>query len=313
MKKILAASLLLIPLVLAGCSNDGPTTTSSSIEEESSSIAASSEKEEEVDFTIVTESEYGYLTIPQESYDFAMLKENDNYPAAAEVEIACDWNYVTFLNENYTKILIENEAAVPSSAVSYSTRDSLSGTGGSSEIEAIVLTFERGLIKEGKTRIRFETRPGNGFSTGKNLAVCFEVNVYPYGGIEVETYDVNLKVDVSMLTDLVPEIVGATALTFTLSDSEEIYGYSADGLLSEDLPLEGPFGSLEFAGIKWAAGHVYEAWLFIDNEDFSARRWYPIEAESHSSDYEITVNDTGDSTIVVTGSCTIEAVLVEGN
>lgn len=313
MKKILAASLLLIPLVLAGCSNDGPTTTSSSIEEESSSIAASSEKEEEVDFTIVTESEYGYLALPQESYDFAMLKENDSYPPAAEVEIACDWNYVTFLNENYTKILIENEAAVPSSAVSYSTRDSLSGTGGSSEIEAIVLTFDRSLIQPGTTRIRFETRPGNGVSTTKVFAVCFEVKVYPYGGIEVPTYDVNLKVDLSWLNDLMPEIEGATALTFTLSDSEEIYGYSADGLLKEDLPLEGPFGSLEFAGVKWAAGHVYEAWLFIDNEDFSARRWYPIEAESHSSDYEITVNDTGDSTIVVTGSCTIEAVLVEGN
>lgn len=312
MKKILAASLLLIPLVLAGCSNDGPTTTSSSIEEGSSSIAASSEKEEEVDFTIVTESEYGYLMLPQESYDFAMLKENDSYPPAAEVVIACDWNYVTALNENYTKILIEDEEVVPATAVSYRTTNSLTGTGGTNEIQTIVLTFERGLIKEGKTRVRFETRPGNGVSTRKTLAVCFEVNVYPYGGIEVETYDVNLKVDVSMLTDLVPEIVGDTALTFTLSDSEEIYGYSADGLLIEDLPLEGPFGSLEFAGIKWAAGHVYEAWLFIDNEDFSARRWYPIKEASPSSDYTITVNPTGDSTIEVEGDCTIEAVLFEG-
>ena len=151
MKKILAASLLLMPLVLAGCSNDGPTTASSSIEEESSSIAASSEKEEEVDFTIVTESEYGYLALPQESYDFAMLKENGSYPPAAEVVIACDWNYVTFLNKNYTKILIENEAAVPSSAVSYSTRDSLSGTGGSSEIEAIVRKIQQENYKKNST------------------------------------------------------------------------------------------------------------------------------------------------------------------
>lgn len=313
MKKILAASLLLIPLVLAGCSNDGSTTASSSIEEESSSIAASSEKEEEVDFTIVTESEYGYLTLPQESYDFAMLKENDSYPPAAEVTIACDWNYVTALNENYTKILIENEEVVPATAVSYRTTNNLTGTGGTNEIQTIVLTFERGLIKEGKTRIRFETRPGNGVSTTKTFAVCFEVNVYPYGGIEVETYDVNLKVDVSMLTDLVPEIVGATALSFTVSDTEQEYGYTADGSLSQELPLEGPFTSIEFNNIKWAVGHPYKAWLFVENEEFSERRWYPIEAESHSSDYEITVNDAGDSTIVVTGSCTIEAVLVEGN
>lgn len=313
MKKFLVASLLLIPLVLAGCSNDGPTTTSSSIEEGSSSIAASSEQEEEVDFTIITESEYGYLALPQESYDFAMLKENDSYPPAAEVVIACDWNYVTALNENYTKIFIESEEVVPATAVSYRTTNNLTGTGGTNEIQTIVLTFERGLIKEGTTRIRFETRPGNGVSTGKTLAVCFEVNVYPYGGIEVETYDVDLKVDVSMLTDLVPEIAGATALSFTVSDTEQEYGYMADGSLSQELPLEGPFTSIEFNDIKWAVGHPYKAWLFVENEEFSERRWYPIEAESPSSDYKITVNDAGDSTVVVTASCTIEAVLAEGN
>lgn len=313
MKRILAISLLLIPLLLSGCTEEGPVASSSGpVAESSSSEISSSEEIDDVDYSIVTESEYGYLTLPKESYGFATIKENDNYPPAAEVEIACDWNYVTFLNENYTKILIENEAAVPSSAVSYSTRDSLSGTGGSSEIEAIVLTFDRSLIQPGTTRIRFETRPGNGVSTTKVFAVCFEVKVYPYGGIEVPTYDVNLKVDLSWLNDLMPEIEGATALTFTLSDSEEIYGYSADGLLIEGLPLEGPFGSLEFAGIKWAAGHVYEAWLFIDNEDFSARRWYPIKEASPSSDYTITVNPTGDSTIEVEGDCTIEAVLFEG-
>ncbi len=223
MKRVLAISLLFIPLLLSGCTEEGPVASSSGPETESSSSEISSSGEiDDVDYSIVTESEYGFLTLPKERYDFATIKENDNYPPAAEVEIACDWNYVTFLNENYTKILIENEAAVPSSAVSYSTRDSLSGTGGSSEIEAIVLTIDRSLIQPGTTRIRFETRPGNGVSTTKVFTVCFEVKVYPYGGIEVPTYDVNLKVDLSWLNDLMPEIEGATALTFTLSDSEEI-------------------------------------------------------------------------------------------
>lgn len=310
MKKI-AALLLAVPLLaVASCGPSVVETSSSSSSSNSSVAQSTSTSEPSVDFTIKTEDRY--LSIEKGNYSFAMAEDGDAHPDEAAVTINCSWGMTTTsLSERYTKIDIEDEKVIPEEAVSYETKDTLTGTGGNNGIVAIEIKFDRSLIKEGTSKVRFQTRPGNGISVSNNLVICFEVEVLPFGGIVVDTYDVSMEVDISDLGGILKDVVNPTEASFHVTDTEYIYGYSADRLVSAEIELNGNYDTIEIPTFKFAKGHVYKAYLFIDAEKFSDRLWLPIESSSPSSDYAIEIlENKQESSVEVSADCHIVATLV---
>ena len=82
----------------------------------------------------------------------------------------------------------------------------LVGSSGSNEIEQIKLNLDRSLIKPGKTMLKLEVQPNNGSSSiAKLTTICVEVEVKEFGTIEVDTYNINLNVDLSGLEEILKE------------------------------------------------------------------------------------------------------------
>ena len=285
MKKILSACLLFSAFATSDVStglSEGSSTSSS----------ASAEQPMEI-----IESANG-LTLEKTSYTFAKAKEGDTYfldEAAIVANADRSWNIVTSLNERYTSLKAEDETVIPSDALTLDTildRD-INGSSGSNEIVGIKVLIDRTKVNPGKTKVQIQVRPDSGSSTVmKTTKLCAEVEVTAYGELMVDTYSVTFKADLSGLENEIAKVNGATEATLTISDSESIYGYSADSVVSVDLPIGGPFGELDPITFDYAVGHMYRVFVFIEAEEASDRAWLPLEADS-SIDYRLEVEDNG--------------------
>lgn len=293
MKKILSACLLISALALAACGGDATSDVSTGLSEGSStSSSASAEQPMEI-----IESANG-LTLEKTSYTFAKAKEGDTFfldEAAIVANADRSWNFVTSLNESYTSLKAEDETVIPSDALTLDTildRD-INGSSGSNEIVGIKVLIDRTKVNPGKTKVEIVVRPDNGSSTVmKTTKLCAEVEITAYGELMVDTYSVTFKADLSGLENEIAKVNGATEATLTISDSESIYGYSADAVNSVDLPIDGPFGELDPITFDYAVGHMYLVFVFIEAEKASDRAWLPLEADS-SIDYKLEVEDNG--------------------
>ena len=293
MKKILSACLLFSALALAACGGDATSDVSTGLSEGSStSSSASAEQPMEI-----IESANG-LTLEKTSYTFAKAKEGDTYfldEAAIVANADRSWNFVTSLNESYTSLKAEDETVIPSDALTLDTildRD-INGSSGSNEIVGIKVLIDRTKVNPGKTKVEIVVRPDNGSSTVmKTTKLCAEAEITAYGELMVDTYSVTFKADLSGLENEIAKVSGATEATLTISDSESIYGYSADAVNSVDLPIDGPFGELDPITFDYAVGHMYLVFVFIEAEKASDRAWLPLEADS-SIDYKLEVEDNG--------------------
>lgn len=293
MKKILSACLLFSALALAACGGDATSDVSTGLSEGSStSSSASAEQPMEI-----IESANG-LTLEKTSYTFAKAKEGDTFfldEAAIVANADRSWSFVTSLNESYTSLKAEDETVIPSDALTLDTildRD-INGSSGSNEIVGIKVLIDRTKVNPGKTKVEIVVRPDNGSSTVmKTTKLCAEVEITAYGELMVDTYSVTFKADLSGLENEIAKVNGATEATLTISDSESIYGYSADAVNSVDLPIDGPFGELDPITFDYAVGHMYRVFVFIEAEKASDRTWLPLEADS-SIDYKLEVEDNG--------------------
>ena len=293
MKKILSACLLFSALALAACGGDATSDVSTGLSEGSStSSSASAERPMKI-----IESANG-LTLEKTSYTFAKAKEGDTYfldEAAIVANADRSWSFVTSLNESYTSLKAEDETVIPSDALTLDTildRD-INGSSGSNEIVGIKVLIDRTKVNPGKTKVEIVVRPDNGSSTVmKTTKLCAEVEITAYGELMVDTYSVTFKADLSGLENEIAKVNGATEATLTISDSESIYGYSADAVNSVDLPIDGPFGELDPITFDYAVGHMYLVFVFIEAEKASDRAWLPLEADG-SIDYKLEVEDNG--------------------
>lgn len=293
MKKILSACLLFSALALAACGGDATSDVSTGLSEGSStSSSASAEQPMEI-----IESDNG-LTLEKTSYTFAKAKEGDTFfldEAAIVAKADRSWAIVTSLNERYTSLKAEDETIIPSDALTLDTildRD-INGSSGSNEIVGIKVLIDRTKVNPGKTKVEIVVRPDSGSSTVmKTTKLCAEVEITAYGELMVDTYSVTIKADLTGLEDEIEKVSGATEATLTISDSESIYGYSADAVNSVDLPIDGPFGELDPITFDYAVGHMYRVFVFIEAEKASDRTWLPLEADS-SVDYKLEVEDNG--------------------
>lgn len=316
-KKMLAGLLAIAALGMVGCSQDGDGSSvapgiSSNAPSEVSSSTPSSE-EPAIDFTIQT-SDNG-LTAETDSYTFAKVAEDDSYPPEASFRIRAGntWNLVTGLNDNYTKIIAEDEDVLPEGSVSLDiiTDSEINGSSGSNEIAQLKVVFDREKAQVGTTKLRIEVRAANGSSTlsGKTCVLCVNVEVKEFGTIEVDTYDVSMTVDISPMADVIAGIADATEAQLTISDNDEIYGYSADDNIQIPIDLE-DLTTIEVPTFRFAADHVYDAWIFINAEDYGNRKWLPIEAvEEDDSSFKLTPGEQN-STLEVFKDVSIEAVVV---
>lgn len=293
MKKILSACLLFSTLALAACGGDPTSDVSTGTSEESSS-SSSLPVEQPME---IIESANG-LTLEKTSYTFAKAKEGDTYfldEAAIVANADRSWSIVTSLNERYTSLKAEDETVIPSDALTLDTildRD-INGSSGSNEIVGIKVLIDRTKVNPGKTKVEIVVRPNNGSSTVmKTTKLCAEVEITAYGELMVDTYSVTIKANLSGLENEITKVNGATEATLTISDSESIYGYSADAVNSVDLPIDGPFGELDPITFDYAVGHMYRVFVFIEAEEASDRAWLPLEADS-SVDYKLEVEDNG--------------------
>lgn len=293
MKKIASACLLFSALALAACGGDATSDVSTGLSEGSpTSSSASAEQPMEI-----IESANG-LTLEKTSYTFAKAKEGDTYfldEAAIVANADRSWSIVTSLNERYTSLKAEDETVIPSDALTLDTildRD-INGSSGSNEIVGIKVLIDRTKVNPGKTKVQIQVRPDSGSSTVmKTTKLCAEVEITAYGELMVDTYSVTIKADLTGLEDEIEKVSGATEASLTISDSEAIYGYSGDSVVSVDLPIGGPFGELDPITFDYVVGHMYRVFVFIEAEKASDRAWLPLEADS-SIDYRLEVEDNG--------------------
>lgn len=312
MKKIASACLLFSALALAGCGEAKTTSNASTGISDESSSSSSLPVEQPME---IVESDNG-LTLENTSYVYAKAKEGETFfleEASIVAKANNSWNNVTSLNERYTSLKAEDETVIPSDALTLDTilDSDINGSSGSNEIVGIKVLIDRTKVNPGKTKVEIVVRPDSGSSTVmKTTKLCAEVEITAYGELMVDTYSVTFKADLSGLENEIAKVNGATEATFTISDSESIYGYSADSVVRVDLPIDGTFGELDPITFDYAVGHMYRVFVFIEAEEASDRTWLPLEADS-SVDYKLEVEDNGKQSDlwVYEDNATIEARL----
>lgn len=273
---------------------------------------------EKEDFTIVTKD--NGLSAQKDTYVFSNAEDGDEFPPEAKIRLTTDnsWRYCSSLNEDETKIVVEDEKVIPLEAVKLNivTNMDLVGSMGSNEIDAIDIQLDRALIKAGDTKLKITVKPDNGSSTiNKLTTICLNVSVKEFGTIEVDTYKVNLNVDLTGLQEIIErESETVTSGSLSISDDadrEEVYGYSADYNKSVDFNLENIPETVSITDFKFAVDHKYSAWIFIEGEEASDRIWFSLESKRNSSDYDLEPNagNSNSALKVYKDNVTIEAEL----
>ena len=183
-KTLLYLSLPLILLGLSSCDSSDSSLSSGNNPNSDSSKPSDSSTQPSEDFTIKT-SDNG-LSASASSFTFAAAETGDDYPPDATISLTTDqtWTLCTGLNENYTKIIIENETVLPKDAIEMDLvlNNELVGPSGSNDIEGIDLNLDRKLIQPGDTKLKLEVRPLNGSSSiTKTTTICVDVHIKQFG------------------------------------------------------------------------------------------------------------------------------------
>ena len=303
MKKILFSALAaLAALGLAACSGNGEESSTSSssspVDSSSSPVTTdSSSSEETEDFTTVTES--NGLRVAQDSYSFSTAMEGDLFPPEASFTMVTDssWNLVTGLNERYTRIVAEDETVLPEGSVILDTitNADIVGTSGSSEIEQIKVIFDRTLIQPGSTRLKVEVRPNNGSSTvtGETCTICVDVTVSTYGTMAVDTYSVDINLDLTGLADLIETSVpNLQSITWTTSadNYDSLYGVDADINRQVEIGADDTSATLHLDSV---AGEPYSTWLFVESSEVEERMWISIVPSGSEDGYTLEAAEDG--------------------
>lgn len=314
MKRVLIAGLLtLASFGLVACDTDTPATSTDATDSSSSSSSSSSSTEEEEDYTIVT-SDNG-LTIDGDSYMVAAAEEGDTDAPDFELSIVADnntWGLTSSVNDDYTKLISEDESVIPSSALSFE----IEKRAGTNIISGFTISVDRTLISPGTTRVKFEVYPSGGNTSMMKLTtICVEIQVVEFGSIEVDTYNVNFTLDVYDLSTIISDN-GITAESIywyfrDSADESEVYGYSADYMTSVSIdPADlGSVPSYTMEGVKVAADHTYMTWIYVQDANSSfTRLWIPVTPGSGEG-YTIASPVNGMSDVTVTADTTISAAL----
>lgn len=275
---------------------------------------------EKEDFTIVTND--NGLSAANDTYVFSTIEPGDAFPPEAKIRLTTDesWRYCSSLNENETKIAVEDETVIPLEAVKLDIviNMDLVGASGSNEIDAIDIQLDRALIKAGDTKLKITVKPFNGSSSiSKLTTICLNISVKEFGSIEVDTYKVNLNVDLTGLQEIIDkESENVTSGTLSISDDadkEEVYGYSADYNKSVDFDLTNIPETVSIKDFKFAVDHTYSAWVFIEGKEASDRIWFSLKSKRNSSGYDLEPNTcNSDSTLkVYKDNVTIDAEIAD--
>lgn len=308
-KSIIGLASLLLSFSLVGC-GEGDTSTLGSTKQDDTGTSVSQNDDTssaEMETFEIQTSDNG-LSVANDSYTFSTVQEGDDFPPEASIRMVTDssWTHCSGLNERYTRIVAEDSNVLPEGSVSLDLvkNSDIVGSSGSNEIDAIDIEFDRTLINPGETKLKIEVRPNNGSSTiNKLTTICINVEVKEFGTIEVETYNVNINVDLNGLQDLITELdIVPTEMTLNVTDQadeKDVYGYSADYHLDESIDIENIPSTVEISNLKYAVGHTYQAWIFIECNDYKDRVWIGLEATSNDSSYTLEQQEAGSSTLVV--------------
>lgn len=304
MKKLLILSLfLLLPLTSCGESSSPvpsiePSDVSNSTNPNSNPAPSSQPKE---DFTIKI-SDNG-VSIGAESYVLTKENPNEKYYAPTD-DFLFDINVPgmawLILNQEDIKesVKIEDESILTPDAITF---DFPGGVG--NYVNRIYARINREkILKTGKTKVKINvigTRDDSHQAT-----LCFELDIKEYGGINVDTFDhTTVTLDKDSLKEKMKDYANAdvTKIAFSISDSQEIYGYSADGSISNNIDpktLDGTYSST----FKFAKGHVYELRLFVAQKDPSSPNpdalkidWLHFNNDSTQLDKYKVADDENDS------------------
>ena len=299
-KQILALLFLCTPLLSCGQED------ASSPKQSSVPTSSSSSSQIQTDFTFKT-SDNG-VSLPKTDYVFAQPKEGDVYYPESYVRMVTDnsWRYCTMLDDSKTKFFVENENVLAKEDLSLKIVTNSSLGGSSNEIGALDVVFDRAKANVGGTMVKVELKPGNGISSMNVLTtICFHLEIKPYGGIEVESYQGSLEVDTSGLKDIVEkESENVTEVTLNLTDSaerEDAYGISADYHREVTIPLENLDGGVSIEDVIFAKDHAYSAFIFVEGESVSDRIWISLKDASFSADYSLIETESGGSVLKVYG------------
>ncbi len=316
-KTLLYLSLPLILLGLSSCDSSNSSLSFGNNPNSDSSKPSDSSTQPSEDFTIKT-SDNG-LSASASSFTFAAAETGDDNPPDATISLTTDqtWTLCTGLNENYTKIIIENETVLPKDAIEMDLvlNSELVGPSGSNDIEGINLNLDRKLIQPGDTKLKLEVRPLNGSSSiTKTTTICVDVHIKQFGTIEVATYDVDVKVNLDGLADTIQkESKNPTSISLNITDTanrKDVYGYSADYSSQTDISLNEIPEEVTVEGIKYAVGHTYRMLIFVEGEEVSDRIWFSLKESSNGDGYSIEPESDSQSILEVTkDGVTVEAAI----
>lgn len=322
MKKIFKlmtlCSLLFVPAtVLSSC---GETETTSEQKTDTVPPVGSDEEKTSVpstDKTFTTQTSDNGLSIDQSHYLFAnATEETDSFLYPAEVEILADdtWRHVTALLEDKTTLTAENEAVIPSEALSYEivTMMDIYGSSGSNEIYSIKVKFDRKLIHVGTTKVQFVTKPSNGSSTiYKDTTICFEVEVKEFGTIPVDHYKVNFTLKTAGMKDLLADkkYQKYEDAYFSVNDEIENPIFGGEALIgkSVDFTEENLSADISFGELKFAKDHVYSLGFTIRYRDDNQRMMLDTYAATFSDMDAVEIVEGGTRTsFKVLKDCTLD-------
>ena len=287
--------LILTVMALVSCQTTLTSSQTSSSFTTSTTTSESTTSME--DFSIVT-SDNG-LSASDESFTFANTKEGDLYPPEATIRLMTDnsWDFCTALLDRETKITIQDESVLPSDSVSLDIVKNIDifGSSSNNDIYAIDVNIDRNKVNPGQSRLKIQVHPSNGSSSiSKNTIICVDVIIKQFGTIEVDTYNLNLNLDLTNLDSIIDSnFSNIDFINFYLVDDapiEEIYGYSADSQVEAPIEINDTYSQIKMENVKFAVGHIYSAYVFVQGENTTDRIWITIEPKEVNSAYSFTVN-----------------------
>lgn len=302
-KKIIPLFLTIMALV--SCQTETTSNQSSSSSTTSTTTSESTTSLE--DFSIIT-SDNG-LSASDDTFTFANTKEGDLYPPKATIRLMTDnsWDFCTALLDRETKITIQDESVLPADSISLRIikNTDIFGSSSNNDIYAIDVEIDRNKVNPGQSRLKIQVHPSNGSSSiSRNTIICVDVIIKEFGTIEVDTYNLNLNLDLTNLDSIIDSNFNdIDFINFYLVDDapiEEIYGYSADNQVEVPIEISDTYSQVKMENVKFAVGHIYSAYVFIQGENTTDRIWIAIKPKQEDSAYLFEVDSQrGNSSVEI--------------
>lgn len=302
-KKIIPLFLTIMALV--SCQTETTSNQSSSSSTTSTTTSESTTSLE--DFSIIT-SDNG-LSASDDTFTFANTKEGDLYPPKATIRLMTDnsWDFCTALLDRETKITIQDESVLPADSISLRIikNTDIFGSSSNNDIYAIDVEIDRNKVNPGQSRLKIQVHPSNGSSSiSRNTIICVDVIIKEFGTIEVDTYNLNLNLDLTNLDSIIDSNFNdIDFINFYLVDDapiEEIYGYSADNQVEVPIEISDTYSQVKMENVKFAVGHIYSAYVFVQGENTTDRIWIAIKPKQEDSAYLFEVDSQrGNSSVEI--------------